>query len=378
MDLAKLGALTAQLGPVERLFFRTPAASDSSGSVDSLFMFIFWLSVFFFTLLMGLMVYFCVRYRRRPGVPSQLTVQHNTPLELTWSIVPLLLLVVMFLWGFTDFINARVAPGESEAYTLRAQKWNWSIEYPTGKLSTDRKRVGATDVPVFYVSEDRPVQMRMISSDVVHSFWVPDFRVKRDVFPNRYTSYWFKPHAIGPDAETLSIQGVDREFAYEDHYIFCAEYCGDQHSEMAAILRVVPDDVYEQWVNQVVGADWPKWKVGQYLYTTKGCVACHKVDGTRLVGPPWDKTWMQPHTFADGSTLDPSDGEDAYANYIRQSILEPSAKIVSGFPNQMQSYQGQIKEKEIDAIIAYMQYLKEGEPGGAPGETGSDTGGGGG
>ncbi len=349
-------SLLAQVGPIQQLIFGENASSAAGRSSDGLFMFILWLSVFFFVVLMGLSVYFCIVYRRRPGVTAQRTATHNTALELTWSVVPLLILVVIFFWGFDGFAKSRIAPGEAEQLILTAQKWEWTLQYPNGVTSTERELRGSRTQPIFYVPENKPIQLRMISSDVIHSFWVPDFRIKRDVFPNRYTSFWFQPEPLDLSDSRVKIagEGTADQYPYLDHMIMCAEYCGDLHSDMLGVLRVVPESVYIKWLaSQAFDPEGKMpWEIGQYLYVAKGCVACHTTDGTSGTGPTWTKVWGQKHLFADGSSVDQVD-----ENYIRESILDPAAKVVAGFPNQMTSYQGQVTEEDINNMIAYMKHL---------------------
>ncbi len=343
------------------LWFEDPAKNNSEAARigDDLFMYIFWLSVAWFVFLMGLTFYFVVKYRRVAGRKLTRSPAHHTPLEIAWTVVPTLFLVYIFFKGFWGYADALVAPSHAEVINLKAQKWAWRMTYPNGAESTLTSRfnypdesgrivTSANEAPVFVVPLGKPVQLRMSSIDVIHSFWVPDFRTKFDVFPNRYTSYWFEAKELG------------------DHVIFCAEYCGDLHSEMYAILRVLPEPEYRATIDSWA-IPWPEGPVavGKVLYKTKGCVACHSVDGSPNTGPTWKGIWGKEHEFEGGgkAVVD--------ANYVRESILVPATKIVKGFPNQMVSYQGQLNDRELDALIAYIESLGDNPP--APGTGHGET-----
>jgi cytochrome c oxidase subunit 2 len=364
--------LASQMGFVERLWFSEPGATFAR-DVDYLFMFIFWLCTVFFVGLMGAMIYFVIRYRRRPGVPHERSASHNTPLELAWSVGPLLLLAVIFFWGFEEYLELNVAPANAEVIDVTAQKWSWNMEYDNGAQTTETisGMIADKEIPVFAVPVGRPIKLNMISQDVIHSFWVPNFRVKFDVFPFRYTTMWFEATREG------------------DHIVFCAEYCGEQHSQMAAILRAMSPADYQQWKqdNKLDENIAPR-DLGKILYVTKACNSCHSVDGSSGTGP----TWLD--LYGDTAHRVTIDGQattiEVDENYLRESILVPGAKIVQGYANQMASYQGQLTEKELAGLIAYMKSLSEkgraeleagqqggeespdgdGEGGGDPGEAG--------
>ncbi len=322
------------MGPISRMFFPSQSSSHAR-EIDAVMFFIFWVSVFFFVLLMGLSIYFAVKYRRRPGVPQQRSTSHNTPLELTWSIIPTLLMAVMFVWGFKLYMEMHAVPAGSETINVTAQKWAWSFEYDDGSASRQlTDPILGIQYPVYAVPVGRPVRLLMQSQDVIHSLYIPAFRHKIDVFPNRYTTYMFTAEEIGR------------------YQLFCAEYCGDQHSQMMAEIRVMSDSDYRAWrAEQSNTDDIPLPELGETLRLTKGCVQCHTVDGSPLTGPSWKDIFGATHQFADGSSATVDE------NYLRESILYPGNKIVAGYPNQMPSYAGQLKEREIRAIIAYIASL---------------------
>jgi cytochrome c oxidase subunit 2 len=322
------------MGPISRMFFPSQSSTHAR-ETDAIMFFIFWVSVFFFVLLMGLTVYFSVKYRRRPGVPQQRSLSHNTPLELTWSIIPTLLMAVMFVWGFKVYMALHVVPAGAETINVTAQKWAWSFEYDDGSSSRQlTDPILGIQYPVYAVPIGRPVRLLMQSQDVIHSLYIPAFRHKIDVFPNRYTVYNFEATEIG------------------SYQLFCAEYCGDQHSQMMAEIKVMSDSDYRAWrAEQSNTDDIPLPVLGETLRLTKGCAQCHTVDGTAGTGPSWKDIFGATHQFTDGTSSVVDE------NYLRESILYPGNKIVVGYPNQMPSYAGQLKEREIRALIAYMASL---------------------
>lgn len=176
-----------------RLIFRSEAASDAAVFTDALFMMIFWFSVFFFVLLMGLMIYWTIKYRRRPGVPAPVSPHHNTPLEIIWTVVPSSGLLVIFVLGFWGYMEKVTPVSGALELKVDAWKWGWNITYPNGAESPEAQPLseGDWDFPIFYVPEDTPVSLRMSSQDVIHAFWIPAFRTKMDVYPNRYTGFTF-------------------------------------------------------------------------------------------------------------------------------------------------------------------------------------------
>ncbi|MBX3388754.1 MAG: hypothetical protein KF691_04805 [Phycisphaeraceae bacterium] len=360
-----------------RWFFQNFGVNENAKLTDKLFMEIFWIGVGWFIFLMAIMVYCVVKYRRRPGVPAPYSPSHNTPLELIWTIIPCFFLFYIFLEGFHVYIDKLVAPGDALQMTLTAKKWDWTVTYPNGASSPERTLIGpdstqfggengspgARPVPIFYMPADVPVHLNMISQDVMHSFWVPDFRVKFDVFPNRYTTYWFQ--AKGPDAESNTLRdstGNDivtaqgEKVRYVDHFIFCAEYCGDQHSEMLGIIRVVPMAYYlakvEEWN---IEGKTPE-EIGKLVYQSQGCSACHTLDGSKGAAPTWKDLYGSQQPTNQGSVL-------ADDNYIRESIYTPQAKIVDGYPSNMPIYTtAQIDERRLQGLFAFMRSISKHAP----------------
>jgi len=351
---------TGETSFLESLFFRGAAASDSGQATDGLFMLIFWFSVAFFVLLMVLMFYWAFfKYRRRPGVPPPRSPAHNTTLELIWTIVPSSALIVIFFLGFTAYMDAQVPSQDAYEIEIKGKQWAWTPTYHNGAstqwyLPTDQRTNPVTNVtykntqdsPVIIVPEDTRIKLRMSSADVIHSFWIPDLRLKADVFPNRYTGFSFTTPKLEPGEP------------YQDHWVFCAEYCGDQHSEMAAIMRVMPKSDFDQTLS-----GWTGPLSGEQIAQQQGCFACHGVDQAKT-GPAWNDLYGYPGAFEDGTRIERKD-----ANYIRESILYPDRKHVEGYPGGMNSYQGLISEEELDTLVRYIINQSDRAPE-TPGEAG--------
>jgi len=324
-------------------FWLPEAASTIASEIDGLFYFVTWVSVILFVGVVAAMLYFAYRYRRQHPDERPTPVKESKLLEISWIVVPTILVLLVFNWGFKSFVKMSVAP--PDAYEVRAEawKWNWLFEYPNG-----------TQSDTLYVPEGKPVKMTMSSRDVIHSFFVPAFRVKHDVLPNRYTSVWFEATKTG----TFDL--------------YCTEYCGTNHSDMITHVKVVSQQEFADWVESGGGAtdDMPLPQLGERLYTQQGCNACHSLDGSRMVGPTWEDLYGKTgHQMADGSTV------TADANYLREAILNPGAKIVEGYSNVMPASYTSLTERQLSALIAFMkgnsQYTLDESTGAEPAESAS-------
>ncbi len=303
-------------------------ASEVAAQVDWLHNWITDISVFFTVLIVGAMIYFAARYRQRDGV------DHDTPrikgsnfLEIIWTTVPTLICIWIAYEGVVIYQRmVEVAPDAIEI-NVQAQKWKWDFEQSNGKKTT-----GQVTIPV-----NRAVKFVLSSTDVLHSFFVPSMRAKNDAVPGMYTYVTFKPIKTG------------------EYPIFCTEYCGTNHSQMMAKLNVVSEAEYQRWLNDR-SAEEAKERMGpemlgKALYSEKGCVACHSLDGSPRVGPSFLKLWGSERAFAEGESVPAAD-----ENYIRESILYPNKRIVKGFaPNQMPSFDGQLSDQEILGLIAFIK-----------------------
>ena len=301
-----------------------PQLSTMAGEIDALFYFVFWVSVVIFVAVMGAMVYFVIRYKRK--APNERTphVEENRLLELTWIVVPTILVMIVFTWGFQSFLKMNIAPPDAYEIVVRGQKWQWNFEYPNGAIT-----VNELHVPV-----DQPVKLRMSSTDVLHSFFIPVFRVKHDVLPNRYTSVWFEATETG------------------EYPVFCTEYCGQLHSGMLATVFIHEQSDFDQWLEESAAGnldEMPLPELGELLYRQQACAACHSLDGSQVVGPSFQGLWGAQRNFTDGTTA------VADENYIRESILNPSARIVEGYPPAMPASYTSLSERELSALIAYIE-----------------------
>lgn len=308
--------------------FLPPASSVNAANVDYLYGFIFWLTMILFVLVIGPAAWFIYKYRLKPGEEAKPTprITHHLGLELTWSIVPLILLLVIGIWSFWDFMALGVAPADAEEVYVTGYKWGWRFEHKNGF-----KELNELHIPL-----GKRIKLIMTSEDVIHSFFIPDFRVKHDLPPGRYTSLWFTP--------TDTQKSV--------HQVFCTEYCGDGHSGMLAKVYVWPQKEIEDLMTNGPADFVISAESGKEVYGKKNCNTCHTIDGTKLTGPSFKGLWGAPQPLADGSTVTIDE------NYVRESILNPQAKIAQGYSPVMPVYQGLVNEKEIKAIIEYLKTLK--------------------
>jgi len=317
-----LGSLYSAVAHAAPSTFMPPEATEVAEKVDLLYGFLVAVSVISCILVIGGMVVFAVKYRRKPGVKSAY-ITHNTTLEFLWSFIPFCIFMLAFGWGWYVYHFLRVAPQDAFEVNLRAQKWNWTFLYKSGKSSTGD----------LYVPTNTPIKMIMGSTDVIHSFYIPAFRSKQDVVPGRYTTLWFN---------------IEKPGVYQ---IFCAEYCGDGHSAMMAKIHALSKDQFDSWLASDPYKGLSPAEIGKTLFNQK-CTDCHNPTTEKKVGPGLQ------HVF--GSMVQLEDHEPVLAdeNYVRESILYPAAKIVKGFPNAMTPFLGQLSEQELLGLIEYVKSLK--------------------
>lgn len=305
-------------------------ASTLAPKVDSALWLLTIISLIFFVLISFLLVYFAVKYRRRREGEETPAIEGNVLLETIWTIIPSILLIVIFVYGFVVYREVRTPPKEAAEINVVGKQWLWQFQYPNGK----------TTVNELYVQHNRPVKLVMKSKDVIHDVFIPAFRVKQDVLGNIYTYLWFTPTQVG---------------VYD---LYCAEYCGTGHSAMLSKVFVLSPEAYERWERGPEKEEAPAVaglslvERGEQLYKQRGCNACHTVDGSPSVGPTWQGLFRRTEALQSGQNV------TADENYIQQSILEPNAQVVKGYPPVMPSYKGQLSDEEISAIIAYIKTLK--------------------
>ena len=318
--------------PFSEAYWFPEQASTFAQGVDNLYMYIFWVSLIFFVAIVVVTVYFCIVYRRKNGViDPQPSPSHNTNIEILWSVLPSILLVYMFIRGAETFWEMKVPKADSEEIQVIAYKYGWQFIYPNGDTTTE-----------LHLVQDQPVVLKMQSKDVLHSFFVPAFRQKQDIVPGRYTTAYIEPNNAG------------------QYRLSCNEYCGDGHSKMrtACIVHVTPKDRQENTLWDTEGHS--AWENGQRLYKIH-CAGCHNINDKAGTGPALNLTWNRQVKTASGETF------TADENYVKESILMPTEKIVAGFGkkgsiSQMNSFLGVLDDTpggDIDHIIAYLKYLQD-------------------
>jgi len=335
--------------PVEEYgtFWMPKAVNAEADDSDMMFYAVLALSVFFFVAIAALVVYFTWKYRHRPGHKSEPSPSHHDVLEITWTVIPTIIVVFLFYYGWRSYIRVVTPPTSAVEINVVARQWGWTFTHSNGVQDSD-----------LHVPVKTPVRLVMTSQDVLHSFYIPVMRIKQDIIPRRYTYAWF--YAETPGTYRLN----------------CAEYCGTDHSQMGctkkadngecigrrAVVVVEPDHgkTYKDYLDDKLAetSNMPPAELGAKMYEKKGCNACHTVDGSDRVGPTWKVAgeWGKPFKLSDGSSA-PMD-----ENYIRESILTPNAKARDGFGGklgQMPSFEGQLKDKELAGLIAYIKSLKQ-------------------
>jgi cytochrome c oxidase subunit II len=304
-------------------------ASTAAGNVDALFIFLVIVSGLMSLLIFIAIIYFAARYRHRRGVQAE-QIEGSTPLELTWSIIPLGVFMVIFAWGAVVYFRGRTPPRDSTEVYVVAKQWMWKLEHAEGQ-----REINELHVPV-----GRDVKLIMTSQDVIHSFFVPAFRMKQDVLPGRYTVAWFRATKAGT------------------YHLFCAEYCGTQHSGMIGSIVVMEPAQYEAWMGG--GSTGPLSATGEKIFAELGCVTCHRTDSQGR-GPNLQGVFGRPVQLEDGRIV------TADENYVRESILDPGAKIVKGFKPVMPTFQGLVSDEQLNALVAYVKSLSQ------PGAAGPKT-----
>jgi len=314
--------LHAILAASDPTFWLPRGASTVSGDVDMLFNIVMWICIFFFVLVTVLLLLFVVMYRHRPGVKRSTAAEHSTLLELTWTLIPSIIVVFLYYYGFRQYMNMVIEPPNAYEITATGKMWQWSFTYPTGVETNE-----------LHVPVNVPVRVILQSNDVIHSLYIPAFRVKKDVVPGRFNRLWFQATDNG------------------QYDIYCTDYCGTNHSTMRSTAVVESQADFDKWMKITIDTNnnLPPVQKGKKLYMTQGCAQCHTLDGTRLVGPSWKDMW--------GRTEQLESGPDIVVNapYVTESILLPQAKIVKGYPPSMPPFQ--LKPADISALMEFMKSI---------------------
>jgi cytochrome c oxidase subunit II len=302
------------------------AASSIAHEVDLIYFFILAVCSFFAILVSALVVFFAVKFRRRHPDEVGADIHGSIALELLWTIIPFILSLVMFVWGADLFFRIARPPADSMEVFVVGKQWMWKVQHPEGV-----REINELHVPV-----NRNVKITLGSEDVLHDYYIPAFRVKMDAVPGKLTTMWFK--ATKP--------GV--------YQIFCAEYCGTQHSGMIGHVTVMEEHDYEAWLagGRSTGTAVEN---GERLFTDLACITCHKADTTGR-GPVLAGVFGSQVRLMDGRTV------VADENYLRESIVNPQAKIVLGYQPIMPTFQGTVSEENLMQLIAYIKTLKPAAP----------------
>ena len=290
-------------------------------AIDPVFMFIFGACLL---LLLGItvaMLFFVVRYHRSRAPLATSTAEGNLWLEIVWTALPTLLVLAMFYYGWSGYLSLRNVPPDAMEVTATARMWSWSFSYRNGASS-----------PKLYVPIGKPVKVNLVSQDVIHGFFLPAFRVKRDVVPGMKNHAWFVASKAG---------------SYD---LFCSQYCGTNHSAMITTVEAIPEAEFAAWLNKGRGSEEHN---GHELLEKYGCLGCHSEDGTTKVGPTFKGIWGRGVTVMTGGAEQAITTDEAY---LRRSIQEPGADVVKGFPPIMPPFT--LKEEELNAIIDYLKGLK--------------------
>ncbi|MGD9928573.1 MAG: cytochrome c oxidase subunit II [Mangrovibacterium sp.] len=305
-------------------------ASNFVTGVDRAFLVILGISFFFLIGLTLVMIYFIYRYNNKRN-PQATQIKGSNTLEVVWTVIPTILVLVMFYYGWAGWKPMKNAPEDSFEIDVISRMWNFTFEYENGK-KTD----------TLFIPMDKPIKLNLISVDVIHSVYIPAFRVKEDVVPGREKFMWFIPQ---------------KEGIFD---LFCTEYCGLQHSYMYNWVKVMPEDQFNTWyadttIRVAETVDSPTAS-GKRIMTNIGCLACHSLDGSKLVGPSFKGLYGHEVTVKAGGETKTVVADD---EYIKRSIYDPNAEIVEGFAKGlMQSYQGQLTDDDIALMIEYLKTLK--------------------
>ncbi len=316
--------------------FAPEAASSVAAEVDMFYAFLWALTIFFGVAISLAVFYFALKYRRRSDDEYPEQIEGSMKLESLWIIIPFIIAMGIFWWGASLYFTIFRAPTDPLDIYIVGKQWMWKAEHPSGQ-----REINELHVPV-----GRRVKLIMGTEDVIHSFFIPAFRVKADVVPGRLTSIWWEPTKPG---------------RYD---IFCAEYCGTNHSRMIGYVVVQEPADYQAWLSGNTSGASPVAN-GEKLFTQLACNTCHKADKTGR-GPALEGRFGKTETMQDGQTVTIDE------NYVRESILTPRAKMVAGYDPVMPTFQGLVSEEQVLQLIAYMKSLSD-KGDGAPSSSAAPT-----
>ncbi|NTW25289.1 MAG: cytochrome c oxidase subunit II [Lentimicrobium sp.] len=307
-------------------------ASNFVNATDTAFLFIIGISVIFLVGITGTLIWFIFRYNKKRN-PVATQIHGSNTLEIVWTVIPTILVLVMFFYGWAGYSPMRNAPEEAMKVKATARMWSWMFEYPNG-VKTD----------TLYVPVDKPVALDLISLDVIHSFYIPAFRIKEDMVPGRGNKLWFV---------------AQKEGSYE---LFCTEYCGLSHSYMFTEVKAMPQPEFDAWYAKMADTTGQSAPVadpvaeGKRLMEKNGCVVCHSSDGTKIIGPTYKGVYGHKLVVITNGKEREIIADD---EYIKRSIYEPDADVVKGYTKGMMvSYKTSLNDKDIANIIEYLKTLQ--------------------
>jgi cytochrome c oxidase subunit II len=303
-----------------------PEASTSAHRVDTLFLALILISLFYVAVVFLPILFFCIKYRRGSTADRSNPSEGSNLLEIGWTTLPTLMGLGLFAWGALDYFRIEYRPANAIDVQVVGKQWMWKLQHAEGK-----REINELHIPV-----DRTVALTLISQDVIHSFFVPAFRVKQDVVPGKYTSEWFKPTRTG------------------EYHIFCSQYCGTQHAQMIGRVVVMQPRAYENWLKTGEQTE-SIVRAGERLFHDRGCSGCHSPN-SKFHAPLLQGLYRNPVPLADGTMAIATD------EYLRDSILQPAKQITAGYDNIMPSFSGHLSEEEIMELIAYVKAIGKQEP----------------
>ena len=307
-----------------RLF--PPEASSTAGEVDALYFVLIAISLFFIAVVFVPIVFFCFKYRRGSKADRSNPSSGSNLVEVGWTTLPMLMGLCLFAWGAIDYFRIERKPDNAIQVQVVGKQWMWKIQHAEGK-----REINELHIPL-----NQTIALTLTSQDVIHSFFVPAFRVKQDVVPGKYTSQWFKPTRVG------------------EYHIFCSQYCGTQHAQMIGRVVVMQPQAYALWLKTGEQAE-SIVRAGERLFHDRGCSGCHSPN-SQFHAPLLQGLYRKPVPLADGTMVTADD------QYLRDSILQPGKQITAGYANIMPSFSGHLTEEEIMQLIAYVKAIGKQEP----------------
>jgi cytochrome c oxidase subunit 2 len=302
--------------------FVPPSASSIAGKVDALYFYLSGVTIFFSLLISGIIIFFVIKYRRRSPFEIPRPVAGSHKLETMWSVIPFVIAMSMFAWGAQVYFQMYRPPKNAVEVYVVGKQWMWKLQHSTGQR----------EINELHVPAGRKVKLIMTSEDVIHDFFIPAFRIKQDVLPARYTTLWFEATAPGT------------------YHLFCAEYCGTNHSGMIGSIIVMQPSDFDDWLAGNAAQQSPI-VAGEQVYQSLGCASCHGVRGEGGRGPALVGLFGKPVSLEGGQTV------TADESYIRESIENPHAKLVAGFGPIMPTFQGQVTPEQLIQIMSFIKSL---------------------